>query len=138
MHGLNGSCSHLTSPESRIGVVCKTTIVCINSSMTFAAAWTLKLETMAAATLDVASQTGASSMTSFFQMNPVGIKRSGLLSPRTNGVGLQGGEQGANLVNVPMRGGWELESDPPIEFKGVGSEVDGGSQSPSIDGFSRP
>ncbi|GFX50942.1 hypothetical protein TNCV_2732931 [Trichonephila clavipes] len=35
---LNGSCTLVTSPESRIGVVCKTTSVCTNSSMTLAAA----------------------------------------------------------------------------------------------------
>ncbi|GFV12637.1 hypothetical protein TNCV_4425901 [Trichonephila clavipes] len=58
-HGFNGSCSHVTSPESRIGVVCKTTHVYTNSSTTFAAAWTLSSETMAAATLDAASQTEA-------------------------------------------------------------------------------
>ncbi|GFS75946.1 transposable element Tc1 transposase [Trichonephila clavipes] len=57
-HDLNGSCSHVTSPESRIWVVCKTINVCTNSSTTFAAAWTLSSETMAAATLDAASQTG--------------------------------------------------------------------------------
>ncbi|GFW89962.1 hypothetical protein TNCV_3741481 [Trichonephila clavipes] len=62
---------HFTSPESRIAVVCKTTSVCTNSSqdnvctnssMTFAAEWTLSLETMAAATLDAASHRGVSSM----------------------------------------------------------------------------
>ncbi|GFV45208.1 HTH_Tnp_Tc3_2 domain-containing protein [Trichonephila clavipes] len=39
--GFNGSCSHITSPESRIGVVCKTKSVCTNTSTTFAAAWAL-------------------------------------------------------------------------------------------------
>ncbi|GFY19664.1 unconventional myosin-Ib [Trichonephila clavipes] len=43
--------------ESRIGVVCKATSVCTNSSTTFAAALTLRSET-----LDDTSQTGASSM----------------------------------------------------------------------------
>ncbi|GFT00623.1 hypothetical protein TNCV_141681 [Trichonephila clavipes] len=50
------------SLESRIGVVCKPTSVCTNSSTPFAATWTLSSEIMAAATLDTASQTGASSM----------------------------------------------------------------------------
>ncbi|GFW67889.1 SH2 domain-containing adapter protein B [Trichonephila clavipes] len=59
-HGFNGSCSHVTSTESRIGVVCKTTNVCTNSSTTFETVWTLTSETMA--TLHAASQTGASSM----------------------------------------------------------------------------
>ncbi|GFT01772.1 uncharacterized protein TNCV_4205781 [Trichonephila clavipes] len=39
-----------------------TTIICTNSLMTFAAAWTLSSDTMAAATFDAASQTGKSSM----------------------------------------------------------------------------
>ncbi|GFX13911.1 hypothetical protein TNCV_3422221 [Trichonephila clavipes] len=59
---LNGSCSHVTSQESRMGDVCKTTSVCTNRSTMFAAAWTLSWETMASTTLDAASQTGASSM----------------------------------------------------------------------------
>ncbi|GFX63510.1 hypothetical protein TNCV_105171 [Trichonephila clavipes] len=46
------ACSYITSPESRIGVVCKTTNVYTNSPMTFAAAGILSSETMAAATLD--------------------------------------------------------------------------------------
>ncbi|GFX16818.1 hypothetical protein TNCV_2517981 [Trichonephila clavipes] len=62
LHGLNGSCSHVMSTESRIGVICKTTNVCTNSSMMLAAIWTLRLETMAVATLNTASQTRASSM----------------------------------------------------------------------------
>ncbi|GFX05031.1 hypothetical protein TNCV_3438961 [Trichonephila clavipes] len=41
---------------SRMGDVCMTTSVCPNSSVTFAAAWTLILETMALVTLDAASQ----------------------------------------------------------------------------------
>ncbi|GFW43554.1 hypothetical protein TNCV_4769061 [Trichonephila clavipes] len=49
------SCSHVTSPESRIGVVCKTKSVRTNSWTTFAAAFTLSSQTMAAATLDAAS-----------------------------------------------------------------------------------
>ncbi|GFV72666.1 hypothetical protein TNCV_411851 [Trichonephila clavipes] len=61
-HGLNGSCSHITSPESKISVVCKTTSICTNISETIAAAWILSSETMAAATLDTASQTGAFSL----------------------------------------------------------------------------
>ncbi|GFV03462.1 hypothetical protein TNCV_5060031 [Trichonephila clavipes] len=61
-HGLNGSHSHGMSPESRISVVRKTTSACNNCSTTFAAAWTLSSDTIAAATLDSASQTGASSM----------------------------------------------------------------------------
>ncbi|GFT41774.1 transposable element Tcb1 transposase [Trichonephila clavipes] len=40
---------HFTSPESRIGIVCKITSVCTNSSTTFSASWTLSLETKAAA-----------------------------------------------------------------------------------------
>ncbi|GFW04114.1 transposable element Tcb1 transposase [Trichonephila clavipes] len=52
----------VTSPESRIGVVCKTTSVYTNSSTTFAVAWTLSSETMAAAFLDAASQAEASPM----------------------------------------------------------------------------
>ncbi|GFT40179.1 hypothetical protein TNCV_1526901 [Trichonephila clavipes] len=56
-HGLNGSCSHVTSPESRIKVVCKTTSICMNSSNMFAEAWTLSSETMAVATLHAESQT---------------------------------------------------------------------------------
>ncbi|GFU65554.1 hypothetical protein TNCV_634771 [Trichonephila clavipes] len=60
--GLNGSCNHVTIPESRIRVVCKTTSVCPNNSTTFAAAETLCSETKAAVTLDAASQTEASSM----------------------------------------------------------------------------
>ncbi|GFV85609.1 hypothetical protein TNCV_3436121 [Trichonephila clavipes] len=35
-YGFNASCSHVTSPESRIGVVWKKTGVCSNSSMMFA------------------------------------------------------------------------------------------------------
>ncbi|GFW21202.1 hypothetical protein TNCV_1948261 [Trichonephila clavipes] len=38
LNGL-GSCSHVTSPESRTGVVCNTKRVCTNSSTTFSAAW---------------------------------------------------------------------------------------------------
>ncbi|GFV00727.1 uncharacterized protein TNCV_1385461 [Trichonephila clavipes] len=53
-HGLNGSCSHVTRPESRIGVVCKTS-VCMNSSKTFPVA-------RIAANLNPASETEASSM----------------------------------------------------------------------------
>ncbi|GFW32448.1 hypothetical protein TNCV_676071 [Trichonephila clavipes] len=49
------------NPELRNEVVFKTTSVCTNSSMTFAAAWTLSSETIAVATLDAASQTGAAS-----------------------------------------------------------------------------
>ncbi|GFU18414.1 transposable element Tcb1 transposase [Trichonephila clavipes] len=49
----------VTSPESRMGDVCKTTSVCMNRLITFAIAWTLNSETMA--TLDAASQTGVSS-----------------------------------------------------------------------------
>ncbi|GFW39675.1 uncharacterized protein TNCV_3188461 [Trichonephila clavipes] len=52
----------VTSPESSIGFGYKTTRDYTNSLNTFAAAWTLSLETMAAATLDAASQTGPSSM----------------------------------------------------------------------------
>ncbi|GFT41713.1 hypothetical protein TNCV_4707891 [Trichonephila clavipes] len=55
-------CSHVTSPESRIEIIFKTTNICMNSLMTIAALWTLCLETMAAAILDAASQTEASSM----------------------------------------------------------------------------
>ncbi|GFU54645.1 hypothetical protein TNCV_2161161 [Trichonephila clavipes] len=76
-----GSQRHVTSPESRIGIDCKTTSVYTNNLTPFVVAWTLPLETMAAATLDAASQTGASSMfndqpgctsdeTPFFPMNP--------------------------------------------------------------------
>ncbi|GFV74693.1 hypothetical protein TNCV_1178301 [Trichonephila clavipes] len=61
-HDLNASCSHVPRPESRIGVVRKTTSVCTSSLTTFAAAWTLSLETMAAATLEAASRTGTFSM----------------------------------------------------------------------------
>ncbi|GFX77080.1 hypothetical protein TNCV_1072801 [Trichonephila clavipes] len=62
LHGLSGSYSHITNPESGIGVICKTTSVCTNSSTMFAAVWMLSSETMAVATLDAASQTGAPSM----------------------------------------------------------------------------
>ncbi|GFW43292.1 hypothetical protein TNCV_2923401 [Trichonephila clavipes] len=61
-HDRNGSGSYVTTPESRIGVVCKAT-VCANCSTMFAEAWTLSSETIAADTLEAASQTGASSMT---------------------------------------------------------------------------
>ncbi|GFV63946.1 transposable element Tcb1 transposase [Trichonephila clavipes] len=47
---------HLTSPESRFGVVFKTTNVCTNSSTTFASVWTLSSETKAAASLEVVSE----------------------------------------------------------------------------------
>ncbi|GFV51125.1 hypothetical protein TNCV_4744021 [Trichonephila clavipes] len=50
------------SPQSIIGIVCKTTSVCTNNSTTFAVAWNLSSEIMAMATLDAASQTEASSM----------------------------------------------------------------------------
>ncbi|GFT06379.1 hypothetical protein TNCV_1145641 [Trichonephila clavipes] len=61
-HGLNGSWRHATSTESRIGVICKTINICTNSWTTFATLGTLSSEIKAAATLDAASQTGASSM----------------------------------------------------------------------------
>ncbi|GFY07285.1 uncharacterized protein TNCV_5084721 [Trichonephila clavipes] len=51
-------CCYVTSPESRIGIVYKTTSACMSSSTRFAEAWTLSSETIAAATLDGASQTG--------------------------------------------------------------------------------
>ncbi|GFW31175.1 hypothetical protein TNCV_2577571 [Trichonephila clavipes] len=51
------------SPDSRIGVVCKTANVCTNSLTTFAAEWTLGSNTMATVTVNAASQSGASSMT---------------------------------------------------------------------------
>ncbi|GFX74959.1 hypothetical protein TNCV_1845311 [Trichonephila clavipes] len=54
--------SHVTSPESRIGNVCKTKSDCTNNSMTCAAACILSLETMAAGILDAASQIGTSSL----------------------------------------------------------------------------
>ncbi|GFU30247.1 tolloid-like protein 2 [Trichonephila clavipes] len=60
-HGLNGSCSHVTSPDSRVTVVFKTTSVCTNSLTTSATIWTLS-SIMAVATLDSASLTGASSI----------------------------------------------------------------------------
>ncbi|GFY10240.1 uncharacterized protein TNCV_2629191 [Trichonephila clavipes] len=49
-------------PRVKNWVFCKITSVCTSSSTKFAAAWTLSLETMAAATLDAASPEGASSM----------------------------------------------------------------------------
>ncbi|GFV15865.1 HTH_Tnp_Tc3_2 domain-containing protein [Trichonephila clavipes] len=48
--------------SQELGFVCKTTTVCTNSSTTFAVALTLSSETMVAATLVAASQTGASLM----------------------------------------------------------------------------
>ncbi|GFU44761.1 hypothetical protein TNCV_1251121 [Trichonephila clavipes] len=60
-HGFNGSCSHTPSHESRIKIICKTASVYTNSSTTFAVAWTFSSETITDATLDAASQTGASS-----------------------------------------------------------------------------
>ncbi|GFV48656.1 hypothetical protein TNCV_292691 [Trichonephila clavipes] len=39
-HSRNGSCTHVMSSESKIGVVCKTTMVCMKSLVTLAAAWT--------------------------------------------------------------------------------------------------
>ncbi|GFX85794.1 hypothetical protein TNCV_2471961 [Trichonephila clavipes] len=42
-----------------MGDVFKTTSVCTNSSMTFAAVWTLRSKTMASATLEAVSQIGA-------------------------------------------------------------------------------
>ncbi|GFT65823.1 hypothetical protein TNCV_729531 [Trichonephila clavipes] len=52
----------VTSPETTIGIVCKTASVYVENSTTFAAAWSLNLETTTAATLDAASKTGASSV----------------------------------------------------------------------------
>ncbi|GFV27026.1 hypothetical protein TNCV_4852631 [Trichonephila clavipes] len=73
--------AHALSQE--LGSFVKTTSVCTNRSMTFAAAWTLSSETMVAVTLEAALQTESSSIvginddlgrtndeTSFFQMNP--------------------------------------------------------------------
>ncbi|GFY33292.1 hypothetical protein TNCV_1241421 [Trichonephila clavipes] len=57
-----GSSSHITSPESKIGVVFKTTSVFRNISRTFAAVWTLNSQTRIAATLEATSETGSSSM----------------------------------------------------------------------------
>ncbi|GFY18325.1 hypothetical protein TNCV_2047311 [Trichonephila clavipes] len=51
LHGLNGS----GSPQSRIGIVCKTTSVCTKSWTTFVAAWTVISDTITETTLDTAS-----------------------------------------------------------------------------------
>ncbi|GFY33749.1 transposable element Tcb1 transposase [Trichonephila clavipes] len=56
-HGTRKATSRALSQE-----ICKAISVCANNSLTFAAAWTLSSETMAAATLDAASQTGTFSM----------------------------------------------------------------------------
>ncbi|GFX51279.1 hypothetical protein TNCV_2736301 [Trichonephila clavipes] len=61
-HDLNRACSYFTSPESRIGVVCRIRSFCTNISTKFTKAWTLSSETMIVTTLDAASQTRASSM----------------------------------------------------------------------------
>ena len=62
LQGLNGPFSHTTSHEPRNRVFLKTARLYMNSSITFAAAYTVSSKTMALATLDVTSQTETPSM----------------------------------------------------------------------------
>ena len=55
---LNGSYSHVTSPETKSKVVLKTTWVFTNISLTLAAAWIVSFAIIALATLEAISQTG--------------------------------------------------------------------------------
>ncbi|UYV67128.1 CERS1 [Cordylochernes scorpioides] len=61
LYGLIGSYRNVKSLELRNGAVYRS-IVCSNSSMTFAAAWTVSLVTMASAIFDVTSQKGTASL----------------------------------------------------------------------------
>ncbi|GFT40901.1 hypothetical protein TNCV_3924681 [Trichonephila clavipes] len=71
-----------TSQARRMGTVCNINSVCTNSSMTCAAAWTFNSETMAAATLDAASHTGASLMYQDGRIRVRGLRGKGTLAAR--------------------------------------------------------
>ena len=69
-HGLNGSQCHITNSKSRNGVVCKTTKVCTNSSVMFAAVWTVRSVTITSTILDTISQKRMSPICPTMNLNP--------------------------------------------------------------------
>ncbi|GFW46024.1 hypothetical protein TNCV_3276421 [Trichonephila clavipes] len=54
------------------------------------------------------------------------MKSADRLFKRISGMGLRSGEKGENIWRLPMRGDEGCESDSPLEFKGVDSELERG------------